>query len=262
MVDKLFDISDVLSIWNVNPNQEDEYFKKLHVESNPILIEVFNMTRTVPIVVDVKRMTQKYVGVDLQNWWGWTLEEMFGEGVKSYMTLIHPEDLAIHEQISYLFFQTLEECDYREKHQLKTIFTFRLRKANGDYVEILQLTRILELAPDGSIQTLLVLLQELSHINHIPKRYVHFLGINQRQRLYEYQEQSQKMIELALPTKREKEIIGLLITGWESQQIADKLFVSKHTIDTHRRRILQKFRLKNTQELSHLVSMTQLLDCD
>lgn len=260
MLEKLFDIDSLYSIWNINATPKDGHYTKLHVESNPILTDVFNMTRTVPIVVDTKRLTQKYVGIDLKDWWGWTLEELFGEGVKSYLSFIHPDDLAVHEQVTYLLFQILANCSYEEKYKLRTMLNFRLRKSDGAYVQVLQLTRILELDTDGNIQTLLVLLQELNSISDLPRRYVHFLGIPSREALYEYQPQSQEMMRLGLPTNREKEIIGMLIMGLDSQHIADKLFISKHTIDTHRRRILQKFHLKNTHELYNLVRLTHLLD--
>lgn len=41
-------------------------------------------------------------------------------------------------------------------------------------------------------------------------------------------------------TKREFEIIELIADGNTSEQIAEKLFLSKHTVDTHRRNILTK----------------------
>lgn len=254
------DVEELLSVWHIKSTPKDAYFNKLHVESNPVLTEVFNMTRTVPIVVDVKKMSQKYVGVDLKNWWGWTLEELFGEGIKSYMSFIHPEDLVIHEQAIHLLLQILKSCGYEDKYQLRTMLNFRLRKSDGDYVQIVQLTRILELDPEGNIQTLLVLLHEVNHFIAFPRQYVRFLGVPQQEKLYEYQLESREMLKLGLPTHREKEIIGFLVAGLESQEIAEQLFLSKHTVDTHRRRILQKFHLKNTSELSHLVTITSLLD--
>jgi DNA-binding CsgD family transcriptional regulator len=258
---KLFDVDELLAIWDIKSIPKDGYFNKLHIESNPVLTEVFNMTRTVPIVVDVKRMSPKYVGVDLKSWWGWTLEGLFGEGVKSYMSFIHPEDLVIHEQVTHLLFGILESCSYEDKYQLRAMLNFRLRKSDGNYVQVLQVSRILELDPEGNIQTLLILLQEFNYVSDFPRRYVHFSGIPQQEKLYEYQVESRELRRLGLPTNREKEIISFLMIGEDSQQIADRLFISKHTIDTHRRRILQKFHLKNTQELSHLVTMTRLLDC-
>ncbi|MBC2840112.1 response regulator transcription factor [Robiginitalea sp. SC105] len=50
-------------------------------------------------------------------------------------------------------------------------------------------------------------------------------------------------------TERELEIIELLQKGDSSALIAQKLHLSKHTIDTHRRRMLSKAGCKNTAEL-------------
>lgn len=41
-------------------------------------------------------------------------------------------------------------------------------------------------------------------------------------------------------TERELEILSLIAQEYSSGQIAEKLFISKHTVDTHRKNILQK----------------------
>ncbi|WP_372652981.1 response regulator [Draconibacterium sp.] len=56
-------------------------------------------------------------------------------------------------------------------------------------------------------------------------------------------------IENSVLSEREKEIARLLCKGLTSQQIADLLFISKHTADTHRRRILDKLGVRSTAEL-------------
>jgi DNA-binding NarL/FixJ family response regulator len=48
---------------------------------------------------------------------------------------------------------------------------------------------------------------------------------------------------------REKEIIKLLTDGLTTKKIAAKLFISPHTVETHRQNILLKLGLKNTAEL-------------
>ncbi len=47
-------------------------------------------------------------------------------------------------------------------------------------------------------------------------------------------------------TRREKEVLGCIAEGLTSQQMADKLFVSYLTIETHRRNLLTKFKVHNT----------------
>jgi DNA-binding NarL/FixJ family response regulator len=50
-------------------------------------------------------------------------------------------------------------------------------------------------------------------------------------------------------TDREFEIIRLIHDGLESEQIAEKLFLSKHTVNTHRKNILEKTGKSHISEL-------------
>lgn len=50
-------------------------------------------------------------------------------------------------------------------------------------------------------------------------------------------------------SKREKDIIRLLLLKKSAKQIAENLSISHHTVNTHRRNILQKMNLKSTGEL-------------
>ncbi|MFA6274037.1 MAG: response regulator transcription factor [Candidatus Paceibacterota bacterium] len=50
-------------------------------------------------------------------------------------------------------------------------------------------------------------------------------------------------------TRREKEILKLLIEGKSTQEISDELFLSFLTTQTHRRNLLNKFQVRNVAEL-------------
>ena len=52
-----------------------------------------------------------------------------------------------------------------------------------------------------------------------------------------------------LLTEREKEVLLHISSGHSNQQIADKLHLSKRTVDKHRENILHKTQSKNTAEL-------------
>ncbi|HRD80635.1 MAG TPA: response regulator transcription factor [Saprospiraceae bacterium] len=47
-------------------------------------------------------------------------------------------------------------------------------------------------------------------------------------------------------TAREKEVLHLIAEGLTNQEIADKLFISILTVDSHRKNLLAKFGVKNT----------------
>ncbi len=60
-------------------------------------------------------------------------------------------------------------------------------------------------------------------------------------------------------TRREKEILELIAQGLTNHTIADKLFISTTTVDTHRKNILAKFNAKNTATLIRLAGQFGLI---
>jgi len=50
-------------------------------------------------------------------------------------------------------------------------------------------------------------------------------------------------------TKREKEVLKNIVNGNSNKIIAEKLFISTRTVDTHRTNIMKKLRAKNTADL-------------
>jgi DNA-binding NarL/FixJ family response regulator len=62
-----------------------------------------------------------------------------------------------------------------------------------------------------------------------------------------------------LLTRREQEILGLIAQGLTSQAIAERLFLSPLTVETHRRNLLAKFEVSNTAALIRLATQHGLL---
>lgn len=52
-----------------------------------------------------------------------------------------------------------------------------------------------------------------------------------------------------LITKREREIVKLIVQGYTSAEIANLLFISTRTVETHRSNLMNKLDLKNTAAL-------------
>lgn len=61
-------------------------------------------------------------------------------------------------------------------------------------------------------------------------------------------------------SRREKDITLLLSKGKSTQEIADELFLSFLTVQTHRRNILQKYKTKNVAELIAFLLKNNLLN--
>lgn len=65
--------------------------------------------------------------------------------------------------------------------------------------------------------------------------------------------------DMPLITRREKEVLELIAEGLTNIEIAEKLFISSATVDTHRKNLLIKFQTKNTASLVKTAMQLQLI---
>jgi two-component system, NarL family, nitrate/nitrite response regulator NarL len=71
---------------------------------------------------------------------------------------------------------------------------------------------------------------------------------------------SEKMNKpMPIISSREKEVLKLIADGLTNPQIADKLFISLHTVDSHRKNLLTKFEVSNTASLIKLAAKHSML---
>lgn len=60
-------------------------------------------------------------------------------------------------------------------------------------------------------------------------------------------------------TRREKEILTLISEGFTNPQIAEKLFISLYTVETHRKNLISKFSTNNTASLIKIAATNGLI---
>jgi DNA-binding NarL/FixJ family response regulator len=70
---------------------------------------------------------------------------------------------------------------------------------------------------------------------------------------------SEQNVSEKILSDKEKEVLGLISDGLTTKEIAEKLFVSSRTIETHRSNIIKKLEVKNTAELIKKATQTKLI---
>ena len=60
-------------------------------------------------------------------------------------------------------------------------------------------------------------------------------------------------------TRREREVLELIAEGCNIPEIAERLFVSVNTIDTHRKNLLEKFNVRNTASPVWMATHLQII---
>ncbi|MEO8474718.1 MAG: response regulator transcription factor [Chryseolinea sp.] len=66
--------------------------------------------------------------------------------------------------------------------------------------------------------------------------------------------------EVPIVSRREQQVLQLIVDGLTNPQIAEKLFISLHTVDSHRKNLLAKFDVSNTASLIRMSIKHKLVD--
>ncbi|MGA9213121.1 response regulator transcription factor, partial [Kaistella sp.] len=61
-------------------------------------------------------------------------------------------------------------------------------------------------------------------------------------------------------TAREKDVLLLICDGLRSKEIAGKLFISTHTVESHRRNMMLKLNINNSSKLVKFAMENRLIE--
>ncbi len=86
------------------------------------------------------------------------------------------------------------------------------------------------------------------------------LGLSMLRKVLAKDDEPEEVAKASRLSRRESEVLQLLSEGLTTNEIAEKLFTSKRTIETHRQNILEKTQTKNTAALIKMAVTQGLLD--
>jgi DNA-binding CsgD family transcriptional regulator len=163
--------------------------------------------------------------------------------VKMMYDIIHPADRL------FIYRATAKSIYYAHKYKNSQPFEdnftmdFRIKKKNNNYIRVLRNTGVAVNDKLGNMVFSYAYNTDItkiktSNIIHFDYKGVHefdFPGdIKDTKRLF---------------TKSEQKVLGLIAKGLTTKEIAEKLYISFHTAETHRKNMLRKTMLHNSAEL-------------
>jgi DNA-binding CsgD family transcriptional regulator len=169
--------------------------------------------------------------------------------VPLFMDLIHPED-----RPWFLTFETktaefLSQLPVEKLMSYKVRYDFRFKKKNGDYIRVLHQVAVVEHDEKGGIIRTLGVHTDITHLKPYGKPVLSYIGLNGEPSYQDVDIKNAFIESKEVLTRREKQVLILLIEGKLSKEICLILNISKQTVDTHRKNMLYKNKLNNTGEL-------------
>jgi DNA-binding CsgD family transcriptional regulator len=132
----------------------------------------------------------------------------------------------------------------------------KVEKKNGEFITVIRRTHAWETDTSGKLISALSILTDLTGI--LDNEAVKWKWNGPIEVINNINELTNNGISRIF-TNREKEILYLLKEDKSSKEIADELFLSKHTVDTHRRNMLKKAGAKNTIDLVKFATLNNII---
>lgn len=193
----------------------------------------------------------EYVSKNFKACTGLDPEKMLSGGMAYYWSLFHPDDiqswiLSLKELMQF----TMTELNDEQRKKMSYTWNYRIKDGRGNYVNIVQNTTPLQF--DSEKKPVIGLAHYTVLSGHIQLDICASAKILNQNKEYEtlYFKNISSTNLLNIISNREKDIVRLLLTQKTSEEIANLLNISRHTVDTHRRNILKKLSLNSTVELT------------
>lgn len=198
-------------------------------------------------VVNLTTYTYDFLGEGQQLLTGHDNEVVKGKGPQFQMENIHPEDGQILLEEGYQKLRPLLQKHGNKSLKLVLQSNYRFKHAQGYYMHLYEQIWPLKASSKGELLMALLHIHELPMLT--PFRIKVTAGIFGNQGSFEELFSNTFPKNKQILSAREMEVLSHVTKGLSSTDIAKELNLSYHTVRAHRRNILEKLKLKNTQEL-------------
>lgn len=227
--------------------------RRLDLYKNPQFNALLEHAPSLVFILNHQTMLYDYFSKNVKQILGYDADRYMKEGLAFSTSTFHPEHLDIHNRLIYPeIYEYIKNYGQKgESKSLRFTTTFKVKKADGKYIWAMQQFNIIETDDAGLPFLTLVFMHDITYIKkdecvdllishktspnstYIPIYAATYPGINKP----------------TVFSKRELEVLNLICKGVSSKEIANSLFLSEHTVKTHRKNMLKKINAKNTADL-------------
>jgi DNA-binding CsgD family transcriptional regulator len=216
-----------------NPNTKE---LELSLDFHKKLLNVFQAGKHYYMVFNICQMELEFISPDISAALGYESTEI---NAMFFLEQIHPDDkpyfLSFENRLTE-FFNLLpieKRGSYKYQHD------YRIKTKENKYIRLLHQIVPIEY-DDTSFYRSLVLHTDITHIkpNGIPSFSI--IGLGNEPSYYNIQDTLNITESNIILTKKEREILKLIVQNKSSKEIAEVLYISLNTVYTHRKNILKK----------------------
>lgn len=250
-IEKLFsDYSKLLDTQAFVESDLDYSILNNHI---PYLEKIESLSNSAIMVFDLFKRKHVYVSKNIAGMLKLNKEKV--DNVVDYMDKrIHPEDFPQLLEAGHYFLHYAFSLPHEKRTNGKLINEYRILNEENNYVRIIEQQMALEMDVHGNVWLALGIIDISPDQNHDAPFRSRLVNTDTGQIFHFPPIDKESMLSV-----REKEILKLIAKGLISRQIADKLYISVNTVNTHRQKILEKLSADSTIDAINYASKHGLL---
>lgn len=239
-------IKEVHKKWEELGKNNPQVSLELEIDLYKRLLNIFQVGPCFYLIFNPAAKRIEYISNNVTEITGYELNEV---SLDKYLDVIHPDDLPYYADFEVTVIDFKKQLPIDKLMKYKSRYNYRLRKKDGKYIYVLHQSITIQVAEDGSVLRNLTFITDISDISQSNKMKLSLIGIDGEPSYIDIKYKSLYSKSKELFTPREKDILALIIEGKNSEEIADILSISIHTVRNHRKNILSKSGCNNVNEL-------------
>lgn len=167
---------------------------------------------------------------------------------REHLANMHPEDMPYFLNFENKGLEFFRSIPVEKIPKYKIRYDFRLSKPDGTYIRLLHQMVFIQHDKDGNLLRSLGVHTDITDLKPSGRPMLSFIGLEGEPSFVNVAVEEKFKPVKSLLSDRETDVLLLLSNGLSSQQIADRLNISIHTVNTHRKNILRKTDSESTYE--------------
>lgn len=251
------DYLKVLQLWQRVAESSPIESKLNHSFSDPAFLAMLDQSPCVSWIMDIRTQEYVFVSRNTLDHFGYSSDNYRSMGQSFQEKIRHPQDRPGTWKLIYKIWHVLNSVPPAHRANYRFSYDYRILKPDGQVIRVLEQNAILQQDKAGNITHLLGLCNDITRFKHSGSLLASLdSDVDNQHFLFNCDNTPNAKTILS---KRELEIVKLLSEGQSSKAIADKLFISFHTVNTHRKKMIDKTNSKNTGGLVQFASFNGLI---
>lgn len=248
------DIQHMHEVWSQVQIEEGSSSSLYQINFDEVLSSIFTSGPSYSFIIDFTDMSLSHMSKSFELIHGISLNEI--KNIDDILNLTHPNDIefvtkAEEKALNFV----ISEIGAEKFTKYKGSYNFRLQVADGSYELFNHQALVVSMDENFKFIKSLNIHTNINHLTKTNNYKFSLIGLVDEPSYLNLDVDTSKNENAGDPsppiifTKREIEIIKLLSEGNKTKTIADKLFISHTTVETHRKNILRKSGCNNSVEL-------------